>query len=427
MRYKLRLLTAGLLLSILASSAAASASKYRWRKSVVTLSVSTSITSNVANIAANADVNGAVDRSLSSWQQVAAISLRRVSTTEQNGSPAGNQGDGISLLTIAATPENVALFPQGLDDATARTRVFYDGRGFITEADIVLNPFLQFSTDGTPGTFDLESTLTHELGHLLGLNHSPVIGATMNENYGRNGVYNLPAFSARTLASDDIAAIRSLYGAADGDDDCCGRLSGKLIFSSGKPAANYTVWVESSEDGRVIAAVNVLSDGSFKMGGLPAGKFKLLAQNTDPDQPSAAADLGEVAISNKQASSIVKKIDKSVTDTHFDYLGFNGQIAEIAVPVNSGSSYFLMAASSSLGENSNLESTSEFISVANRSFAGNFANHIRTLGFDVSIAPDARAGEYSLALRSTSGERRFLIGGITVEKFLNFWSIANFK
>lgn len=427
MRYKLRLLAAGLLLSFLISSAAASASRYRWRKGTVTISVSTSITSNVANIAANADVNGALDRSIASWQSVAAVSLHRVSTTEQNGSPAGNQGDGISLLTIAATPENVALFPQGLSDATARTRVFYDGRGFITEADIVLNPFLQFSTDGTPGTFDLESTLTHELGHLLGLNHSPVIGATMNENYGRNGVYNLPAFSARTLSSDDIAAIRSLYGVADGDDDCCGRLNGKLIFSNGKPAANYTVWAEAGDDGHVIAAVNVSTDGSFKMGGLPVGKFRLFTQNTDPDQPSAATDLGEVTISGKQPSIIVRKIERSAMDVHIDYLGFNGQIAEIAVPVNAGSTYFFMAGSSSLGDSSNVESTSDFISVANRSFAGNFANHIRTLGFDVSIAPNAPAGEYSLALRSASGERRFVIGGISVEKYPNFWSVANFK
>jgi len=159
MWYTLRLVYVGLLLSCLISSAAAMASKYHWRKGTVTISVSTSLTSNAPNIAAGADVSGAIDRSISSWQQVAAISLRRVPSNEQNVSPAGNQGDGISLLTVAGTQENEALFPKGLEDATARTRVFYDARGFITEADIVLNPFLQFSTDGTVGTFDLESTL----------------------------------------------------------------------------------------------------------------------------------------------------------------------------------------------------------------------------------------------------------------------------
>ena len=427
MRYLMSLLAAGLLLSCLINSAEASASKYRWRKTPITISVSTSITSNTANIAATADINGAIDRSISSWQQVAGISFRKVSTNEQNASPAGNQGDGISLITIAATPENIALFPQGLDDATARTRVFYDSRGSITEADIVLNPYLQFSTDGTQGTFDLESTLTHELGHLLGLTHSPVIGATMNENYGRNGVYNLPAFSARTLSSDDIAAVRSLYGPADQSDDCCGRLSGKLLLATGKPAANYTVWTEDSGDGRVIAASVSLPDGSFKINGLQVGKMRVLAQNNDVDTPSSAIELGEITITAKQPISLVKKIERTAVDTHLDYLGFNGQIGEIAVPLNSGNTYQLLAGSSNLNANSVIESSSDLISISAASLSGNFANHIRTLAFDVSIASNAPVGEYSIAVRTTSGERRYLIGGITVEKFPNLWSSSIFK
>jgi matrixin len=423
----MRLLAASLLLSCLISSAEASASRYRWRKGPITIAVSTSITSNTANIQAGTDINAAIDRSMSSWQQAAAVSFRRTATTEQNASPAGNQGDGISVITIAATSDNIALFPQGLEDATARTRVFYDARGFITEADIVLNPFLQFSTEGTPGTFDLQSTLTHELGHVLGLSHSPVIGATMNEDYGRNGVYSLPAFSARTLSSDDIVAVRSLYGPADPNDECCGRISGKLILNAGKPAANYTIWAEDGADGRVIAAVNSLPDGSFKMSGLPVGKLRILAQNNDTDSLSSAADLGEVTLTTRQPVSMSKKIERTLIDAHLDYMGFNGQIAEIAVPVNSGSSYLLLAGSSSLGDDPIIESSSDLIHVAPASFSGNFANHIRTVQFEVSVASDAPSGEYSLALRTTSGERRFLIGGITVEKFPNFWSTTNFK
>jgi len=427
MRYKLRLLCVGLILSCLVSSAAATASKYRWRKAPITISVSTSVTSNVANIAANADVIGAIDRSISSWQQIAAISLRRVSSTEQNASPAGNQGDGINLLTIAATPENIALFPKGLEDATARTRVFYDARGFITEADVVLNPYLQFSTDGTSGTFDLESTLTHEIGHLLGLSHSPVIGATMNENYGRNGVYNLSAFSARTLSSDDIASVRSLYGPSEASEDCCGRITGKLLFNSGKPAVNFTVWAEDAADGHVVAAVTSAPDGSFKMGGLPVGKLRVLTQNNDPNSPSPAADLGKVNVSGKEPVSLTKKIERSAIDSYIDYLGFNGQIAEIAVPVNSGSSYMLLAGSPNLGENWDIEPSSNFLLITPATFAGNFADHIKAVGFEVSIASSAPDGEYSISLRTSSGDRRFLIGGITVEKFPNLWSTAVFK
>lgn len=416
-----------MLVSCIINSAAASASKYRWRKSVITLSVSTSLTSNNANIAANADIPATIDRSIAAWQDAANVSIRRVSTTEQSVSPSGNQGDGVSLLTIAATPENVTLFPQGLEDATARTRVFYDARGAITEADIVLNPYLQFSSDGTPGTFDLESTLTHEIGHLLGLTHSPVVGATMNDNYGRNGVYNLPAYSARTLSSDDIASIRSLYGPAEANDDCCGRIAGKVLFANGKAAAGYVVWAEDSQDGQVIAASTVSVDGTIKMGGLPVGRVKLFAQSNDPDSPSPASDLGEAIVSAKQPISFVKRIEKMTIDSHVDYLGFNGQIAEMAVPVNSGNSYFLLAGSSSLSDNVLIESNSLLVSVESRSFAGNFSNHIRTVGIEVTIAPNAPAGDYSLALRTPSGERRFIIGGLTIEKFPNFWSSGVLK
>jgi len=421
MRFELRLLTLGLLLSFCFSSAAASATRYRWRKSSITVSVSTSITTNTTNIAAGADISGALDRSISSWQQAAAITLKRVSSMEQNVSPSGNQGDGISLITIAATAENVAMFPKGLDDATARTRIFYDARGYITEADIVLNPYLQFSTDGTPGTFDLESTLTHEFGHLLGLGHSPVIGSTMNDNYGKNGVYNLPAFAARTLASDDIAAIRSIYGPADTSEDCCGRIVAKLNFGTNKPANGYTVWAEDSESGRVMAAAYTSGDGSVRIGGLPLGKVRLYAQN-DSDMPSAAIDLGDIIISTKQPGTISKRIERAATDLKFDYLGFNGQLAGMAVPINAGSSYFLIAGFTDAAfEGMSIQSSSDLIFIQPRTTPGNFSKEIRTLGFEAAISPDAPAGEYSISLRSPNGERRVLIGGLTIEKFPNFW------
>lgn len=426
MRYALRTIAVGLLLSVFVCSAFGAPSKYRWRKGQITLAVSSSVTSNSSNIAAGSDVLGAVDRSIASWQQAAAVSLRRVTSNEQNVSPVGGQGDGVSLLTIAASPENIALFARGLDDATARTRIFYDAKGFITEADIVLNPFVQFSTDGTPGTYDLESTLTHEIGHLLGLSHSPVIGATMSDGYGKNGVYSLSAFSARTLAADDISSIRSVYGVADDGDECCGRIAGRLNFGLNR-VRGLEVWAEDAESGRVIAAAPVSGDGSFRMGGLALGKLHLYLQS-DADLHSSASDLGEFTVTTKQPVVVTRHIDRISTNLRFDYLGFNGQFAGMAIPVNSGSSYFLLAGTSELSSESvTVESTSDLISVQSRPVAGSYSKDIKTFGFEAAISPDALPGEYSVALRSPTGERRFLIGALTVEKFPNFWSIAAFK
>src|SRR5690606_36643149 len=111
---------------------------------------------------------------------------------------------------------------------SATTRVFYR-RNSITEADIVLNPYQQFSTDGTFGTYDLESTLTHEIGHLLGLDHSDFPGSTMFENYGRNGMFGVPNLAARTLRRIDIAAAAALYRPADADLDCCSSIRADIV------------------------------------------------------------------------------------------------------------------------------------------------------------------------------------------------------
>jgi hypothetical protein len=427
MRYLARVAACCLLATACGGIAVASPTRYRWRKPSIAVAISSSVTSNLSNIATGADVNGAIDRSIGSWEKASAVSLRRFSSLEQSVSAAGPQGDGISLVTIAATPENVALFPLGLDDATARTRVFYDARGFITEADIVLNPYLQFSTDGTTGTFDLESTLTHEFGHLLGLSHSPVVSATMNDDYGRNGTYNLPAFAARTLAADDIASIRSVYGPAIKDENCCGRISGRLLIVNRRSAVNYTVWAQEA-DGRVAAATTTGSDGSFKLGGLPNVQMRLFAQSSDADPTLSFTDLGAINLSLKPSISIQRKIDGSDTTLHADFLGFNGQLAAVAIPVNSGNVYSVAIGSSDISQGGfDVETESDDLVVQSESATSSYGNGLSMLGFNVAIKSTVTGGEYSLVLRNSTGERRAIIGALTVEKFPNLWVAAAYK
>jgi len=426
MRYLVRVAACGLLALFLAGIVAASPTRYRWRKPAITIAISNSVI-NSTNIAAGADIGGAIDRSIDAWEKVSAVSLRRSSSSEQSVSAAGPQGDGVSLVTIAATPENIAMFPLGLDDATARTRVFYDSRGYITEADVVLNPFLQFSTDGTTGTFDLESTLTHEFGHLLGLSHSPVISATMNDDYGRNGTYNLPAFAARTLASDDIASIRSLYGPASKDENCCGRITGRLLVSNGRSAANFTVWLEGM-DGRVVAAATTASDGSFKLGGLPYDKLRLFAQTAASEPTLSLTDLGTINLAAKSTVAVLKKLEPSDSTLHAEFLGFNGQLAAMAVPVNSGNVYSVAVGSSDLLQGSyDIETDSDDLFIQSKPSRSSYGNGIGMLGFNVAVSPNAANGEYSLVLKSPDGERRAIIGALSIEKFPNLWVAAAYK
>ncbi len=102
----------------------------------------------------------------------------------------------------------------------ALTTVLYNKRtGEIADADIELNgAYYAFSTVDSPPcsstptvlpptcvATDVENTVTHEIGHVLGLNHTPVPGATMD------ATAPLGETSKRTLSDDDIAGMCAIY------------------------------------------------------------------------------------------------------------------------------------------------------------------------------------------------------------------------
>jgi hypothetical protein len=193
---------------------------HRWLRSPIIVSLSSSFDSPPANIKKGADVRAATQRALQSWSEAAGIQFLETTTSNQKiSSP--NDGDGVNLITVSAA--NAAEFENA--DAPARTRVFFDSGGAITEADIALNPAAEFSDDGTFGTYDLESIFAHEVGHLLGLTHSAVIAATMQPRQAKNGVYGLPAFTQRSLAAADITAVRALYSEQSTYASISGRLT----------------------------------------------------------------------------------------------------------------------------------------------------------------------------------------------------------
>lgn len=407
-------------------SVSAAGSRLKWRKNVINVGLSTSLVSNGPGIPSRADAGAAFDRSLQTWEAAANITFRRSVSSNQSVDAAGHRGDGISLVTIAQTPENLALFPQGTEDAAARTRVFFDSKGYITEADIVLNPYQQFSADGTFGTFDLQATLTHEIGHLLGLSHSGVFGSTMNENYGRNGLFNLAGFGPRTLSSEDVSAIRTLYGPTNANETCCGKIVGKLLFENGRPASGITVWAEDAGSGMILAEAGTGSDGTFRLDGLTFGKVRLYAQEESKQVGLAAGEsLGEVAVEAIPGAFLTKKLVSRRSGLRLDYLGFNGQLAALAVVLNAGNAYTVYLGGQNLDPAKvRLETNSPFIKIDPTSVAKqDFGERLSVLSFAVEVASDTPPGDYSIFAESGIGERRYAIGALTIEGFPNLWTL----
>jgi Matrixin len=95
----------------------------------------------------------------------------------------------------------------GAVDTLGRTTVRLDREtGQLLDADIEINGTAAggISLDGSAGA-DLGSILTHEAGHVLGLDHSVFVGSTMQAGYTAADT------GLRTLESDDVAGICAIY------------------------------------------------------------------------------------------------------------------------------------------------------------------------------------------------------------------------
>lgn len=99
---------------------------------------------------------------------------------------------------------------EGGEDALGVTRLRFDddqAPGQLWDVDIELNAVDEPLAVGTPkaNEVDLDSLITHELGHFLGLTHSLVTDSTMIAGYIKGST------TLRTLSTDDVAGICDIY------------------------------------------------------------------------------------------------------------------------------------------------------------------------------------------------------------------------
>jgi methionine-rich copper-binding protein CopC len=85
---------------------------------------------------------------------------------------------------------------------------FYSG-STINDADVYTNTRYSYTsskeTDGCSGEYDIDGIMVHEVGHVIGIGHSSVSGATMYPSVAACNYNN------RTLENDDTAAKNDLY------------------------------------------------------------------------------------------------------------------------------------------------------------------------------------------------------------------------
>jgi hypothetical protein len=174
----------------------------------------------------------------------------------------------------------------GTENLTNRrgwTSVTYATDGSILDADIVLNAvqyqwFTDYNDTVNQGQF-IESIVTHEIGHLLGLDHSTAGGASVID--GGNGINTNSGLSA-----DEVAAARYLY--PDGTTNL-GSITG-VVRLNGTPVFGAAVVAEDAA-GNIAGATMSQRAGNYALYSLPAGTYKLRVTPLDPSSATTSGSL----------------------------------------------------------------------------------------------------------------------------------------
>lgn len=196
-----------------------------------------------------------IDRAFNDWTSVSGTTVSFQSAGIVTGAKPGK--DGVNTITMTD-----GLFAG--QNFIALTTNWYDESAHVTEADIQIDPGV------LAGNYNVQQVVEHEVGHLLGLDHSAVLSSMMYPYVGFNGV--------PSLDSDDRIAIANLYPKAAPPGPGA-TLTGRVLGDNGGIYAAQVVAL--NENGEPAASTLTNENGDFEMHGVPAGNYRLYAEPLD--------------------------------------------------------------------------------------------------------------------------------------------------
>jgi uncharacterized protein (TIGR03437 family) len=214
----------------------------------------------------------AIQNAIGAWNGMPGTALKFLPT--QSTTKVNNSADGQNTIAVGSTAADLSVLgyvssaSKGVLALTISSPTgFFVGSsptGDVTDTDIILNPAIAFSTDGSTST-DLQTVMTHELGHALGLSHSGLRSATMF-------AYSLTP-NQRYLSPDEIAFATAIYPAKG---TAIGSIAGKVAASDGSPVQTALVALVDTANGNSLSALT-LADGTFTTAA-PAGSYVIYAE-----------------------------------------------------------------------------------------------------------------------------------------------------
>jgi uncharacterized protein (TIGR03437 family) len=217
----------------------------------------------------------AIAASFQAWEDVPTSAVAFTRGPDTTSTTTGND-NRLQLFWL----ENSTTTSDGLNVAgvlaVSRLITFASGprTGEIIDASLTFNGAqFQWAIDGRANAADINEVTTHEIGHILGLTHSPIGGATM---FPRSGIGRL---RGRTLERDDEIAISVVYPAAEFESST-GTIRGRVVGSNGAPVFGAHVAVVDANGNALTGALSQ-PDGNYSIQGLPPGAYTVYAEPLD--------------------------------------------------------------------------------------------------------------------------------------------------
>jgi hypothetical protein len=210
-----------------------------------------------------------------------------------------------------------------------------DGTGVVLQAVILVNRTLDYLDEFEGASANrpfLESVILHEIGHILGLNHSPIGAATLWWYQG-GGVG-----AAAGLSSDELCFAQSVYGTSQTRAGL-GTVRG-VVRRQGTPILGAVVSVETVA-GEMIASTITRANGSYELPGLPPNTYRLrvnpLDTGTNSDSFLVRANELDLGVPNAYANAVTDFFPTSRADAVEAVVG-SGQIMTRDLTVTAGQS-----------------------------------------------------------------------------------------